>query len=160
MTAALATHCAGLSEAHGIAIACSADGPVDALDAAIVLCLYRIAQEALHNVVTHARGAPCHRAPASTPARSIELTVGDDGRGSTQPKVRKERKGLGLMEHERARSGWHTARSASSPNTAKARTYECGCRSRRRVTPEAGRGDAKFDCDLRALRPTLHVNSP
>ena len=51
----LATHCAGISRQHAITVTCSAEGDVVSIDLGSALCLYRIAQEALHNVVKHAQ---------------------------------------------------------------------------------------------------------
>ena len=80
LKAALASHCAGISEAHPIAIDYTAEGEVDALDSETGLSLYRIAQEALHNVVKHARAgrAEVH---LFRNGDSVELTVVDDGQG-------------------------------------------------------------------------------
>ncbi len=54
LTAALADHCEGLSRAHALAVTCTADGDFESIRPDTALCLYRIAQEALHNVIKHA----------------------------------------------------------------------------------------------------------
>ena len=96
LTAALTTHCAGVSAAHPIAITCATEGEVDALDSETALSLYRIAQEALHNVVKHARAGRVEVQVVRS-GDSVELTVGDDGQGFDAARTRKERRGLGLM---------------------------------------------------------------
>ena len=96
LTAALTTHCAGISDAHSIAIACSAEGEVDTLDSETTLSLYRIAQEALHNVVKHARAGRVEVHLVRN-GDSVELTVGDDGQGFDAARTRKESRGLGLI---------------------------------------------------------------
>ena len=96
LTAALTTHCAGISDAHSIAIACTAEGEVDTLDSETTLSLYRIAQEALHNVVKHARAGRVEVHLVRN-GDSVELTVGDDGQGFDAARTRKESRGLGLI---------------------------------------------------------------
>ena len=96
LTAALTTHCAGVSAAHPIAITCATEGEVDAVDSETALSLYRIAQEALHNVVKHARAGRVEVQVVRN-GDSVELTVGDDGQGFDAARTRKERRGLGLM---------------------------------------------------------------
>jgi two-component system, NarL family, sensor histidine kinase UhpB len=96
LTAALTAHCAGISDVHSIAIACSAEGEVDTLDSETTIALYRIAQEALHNVVKHARAGRVE-VHLIRNGDSVELTVGDDGQGFDAARTRKESKGLGLM---------------------------------------------------------------
>jgi PAS domain S-box-containing protein len=103
LTGALVTHCAGVSREQAVAVACTAEGDFDSLDSETAHCLYRIAQEALHNVVKHAdaRHAEVHllRIDGST-----ELTVADDGKGFDVVKTRKSGHGLGLLSiNERVR---------------------------------------------------------
>ena len=81
----------------------SSDGDFEGIEPAAGLCLFRIAQEALRNVVTHAE------------ARQVtvllirigdhgEITVADDGRGFDIARVRSGSDGLGLVSiKERAR---------------------------------------------------------
>ena len=54
LVAALTTYCAELQRAHGIVLTCSAEGDFASITAEAALCLYRIAQEALRNVIAHA----------------------------------------------------------------------------------------------------------
>ena len=77
------------------------------------IAFYRIAQEALNNVVKHARAsraevklrcAPpaCSSAPDGAPA-SVELLVSDDGRGFDPENILPDHLGLGII-HERAQA--------------------------------------------------------
>lgn len=69
----------------------------------VSLCIYRIAQEALHNVSKHARASSINVALKKMP-RAIDLRIKDDGRGF-DPNDARTRKGLGLRSMaERARS--------------------------------------------------------
>ena len=96
LTAALTTHCVGISDAHPIVIACTAEADVDTVDSETALTLYRIAQEALHNVVKHARASQVEVHVVRN-GDSVDLTVGDDGRGFDAARMRKESSGLGLI---------------------------------------------------------------
>ena len=92
----LATHCAGISRQHAITVTCSAEGDVVSIDLGSALCLYRIAQEALHNVVKHAQARHAEIRVLCTD-ESAELTVTDDGQGFDLGKTRRGGKGLGLV---------------------------------------------------------------
>jgi len=92
LTAALAAHCA----AQEIAVTFTAEGDFESLDSESAYCLYRIAQEALHNVVKHARAR-------ETQVRLLrigdvaDLTIADDGQGFDVAAARHNGKGLGLV---------------------------------------------------------------
>lgn len=69
----------------------------------VSLCIYRIAQEALHNVSKHARASSIDVVVSKIP-RAIDLRIKDDGRGF-DPNDARTREGLGLMSMaERARA--------------------------------------------------------
>jgi GAF domain-containing protein/HAMP domain-containing protein len=94
------------------------------------VAMYRIAQEALNNVVKHAQARqvnvslrsappPSHSkwgraAPGRGQERSIELCVGDDGRGFDPSHVPPDRLGLGIMR-ERAQAVGARVRIESEP---------------------------------------------
>jgi signal transduction histidine kinase len=61
----------------------------------VVLCLYRIAQEALRNVAKHS-GAPGARVELSCDDGGVSLRVADDGRGFDLGAV-DDSEGLGLV---------------------------------------------------------------
>ena len=73
-----------------------AEGDLASIDLGSALCLYRIAQEALHNVVKHARSRHAH-VRLLCAGDSAELTVTDDGQGFDIAKTRQGGKGLGLV---------------------------------------------------------------
>jgi PAS domain S-box-containing protein len=95
LTASLAAYCEGISQPPAFSVTCLAEGNVDAIDQAVVTSLYRIAQEALHNVVKHAnaRHATVRLVRVGD---SAELTVSDDGCGF-DVHIRKTGTGLGLV---------------------------------------------------------------
>ena len=80
-----------------------AEGDFESTAADVALCLYRVAQEALRNVVTHAgaRHAEVRLfAPATTQNSRSPMTAG----GSISPSTCKRVKGLGLVSiNERVR---------------------------------------------------------
>ena len=103
LAAALAAHSAGLSHAEAIDVTCTVEGDCGAIDAKTAVCLYRIAQEALHNVVKHS-GARHAEVQLLCAGDRTQLTIVDDGRGFDVAKTWLSRKGLGLVSiKERAR---------------------------------------------------------
>jgi two-component system sensor histidine kinase UhpB len=92
VTAALAAHCA----AQPIAVTFTAEGDFESIDSEAALCLYRIAQEALHNVVKHARAHKTEVRMLRTD-HIAELTIADDGQGFDVAESRNNGKGLGLL---------------------------------------------------------------
>jgi two-component system sensor histidine kinase UhpB len=102
LASSLAAYCESISQPPAFSVTCRTEGNVDAIDQAVVTSLYRIAQEALHNVVkhAHARHAEVRLVRAG---HSAELTVSDDGCGF-DVHIRKTGTGLGLVSiTERAR---------------------------------------------------------
>lgn len=85
------------------------------LEPATELCLYRTAQEALHNVARHARARRV-RVAIDHEGRALALSVVDDGRGFDMAKARR-RGGLGLVSlEERARLVGGRVTIASQPH--------------------------------------------
>jgi GAF domain-containing protein len=86
------------------------------------VALYRIAQEALNNVVKHANarqvtvtlGCP-HPGGAADGDRVIELCISDDGRGFDPSSIPPDRLGLGII-HERAQAIGASLQITSYPN--------------------------------------------
>jgi len=95
--------CADLSASRGLPIRCDArDVPLD-LPGDVALCLYRVAQEALQNVIRHASaGSALVELTGGT--EDVRLAVTDDGRGF-DPAATRRKDALGLANmRERMRS--------------------------------------------------------
>ena len=94
---------------------CSAEGDFASIDPEVALCLYRIAQEALRNVIVHA-GASRADVHLLRSRNDAELTIVDDGRGFDVASSPTRGKGLGLVSiSERARLVSGTVRITSVP---------------------------------------------
>jgi signal transduction histidine kinase len=91
LKAALQRHCADIAEHHHLEVIFSAEDQLESLNPDVALCLFRVAQEAITNVVRHAR-ARTIRVDLSATNEGIELRVVDDGIGF----VVSERNGVGL----------------------------------------------------------------
>jgi len=103
LAASLTAYCNGLvSSSHSLTVTCRAQGNFETIGHDAALCLYRIAQEALHNVVKHAEARHAEVVLIRTPD-GAELTISDDGQGF-DIQTRTTGKGLGLVSiTERAR---------------------------------------------------------
>ena len=103
LVAALATYCAELQRSHGLPVTCSAEGDFASVSPEAALCLYRIAQEALRNVIAHA-GAVGADVRLIRNGDQAELTITDDGKGFDFARSLEGGRGLGLVSiTERAR---------------------------------------------------------
>jgi signal transduction histidine kinase len=100
---ALRTHVASLAGRIGLPVVVEADLP-DRLPLAVEEALYRIAQEALHNVVKHA-GAREVRVEVGHAGDRVRLRVSDDGRGFDPAKVPDGHLGLAGMRSRAERLG-------------------------------------------------------
>jgi PAS domain S-box-containing protein len=117
---ALSTHCAELERLHGTAFSCEVAGDVQSMDEASALCLYRIAQEALRNVVAH---AAARRAEVCLTRANghAELVVTDDGAGFRTNGSFARMGGLGLVSiAERVRLAGGTLAINSAPGSGTA----------------------------------------
>ncbi len=92
----LTAYCGELERAHGVAITCSAEGDLASISPEAALCLYRIAQEALRNVVAHA-GASRAEVRVQRAGDHVEITIADDGRGFDSTCSVRSGNGLGLV---------------------------------------------------------------
>jgi PAS domain S-box-containing protein len=98
----LTSYCGELGRVHGVTMTCTAEGDFGAITPDAALCVYRIAQEALRNVIAHA-GASRADVKLLQIRDQAQITIADDGRGFDAPNLR-ERTGLGLVSmSERAR---------------------------------------------------------
>ena len=93
---ALRAFCIQFEKLHPIAVTCRAGDEVGTVDAAAALCLYRIAQEALHNVAKHADARRVDVVLTRT-ADAVHLSIADDGKGFDLSGERGRGAGLGLV---------------------------------------------------------------
>jgi signal transduction histidine kinase len=103
-----------VSERHGVAIAFTHVPEPAPLPSAIALCLFRVAEEALTNVVRHSHAQSVVLHVAGGPG-GVRLTVQDDGEGF-DPAAPASRAGLGMVSmQERLRVLHGTIRVDSAP---------------------------------------------
>jgi PAS domain S-box-containing protein len=98
ISAALRLYCGEFAELNGIPINLRIEGNVEPMPTDSALCLYRVAQESLRNIVKHS-GATSAEVVMTGSTESIELRITDHGRGFNPDQV-KERQGLGLVSIE------------------------------------------------------------
>ncbi len=96
LTEAVKLHCSGLREQQGIEVSLDLNCTED-LPANVALCLYRIVQESLRNVVKHS-GVKRAELILAVHDGSVELRVEDQGIGFDLKDLRGE--GLGLLSME------------------------------------------------------------
>jgi len=102
LPAALRDHCAQFERHHAIAVTFRTSGDVAGVPTGVALCLYRIVEEALHNVAEHS-GAQRATVNLSRLETGLELTIQDDGVGFERQTAALSH-GLGLIGiQERAR---------------------------------------------------------
>ena len=99
----LTSYCGELGRAHGVAMTCTAEGEFAVITPDAALCVYRIAQEALRNVIAHA-GASSVQVRLLQAGHDAQITIADDGRGFAAADRGNRNTGLGLVSmSERAR---------------------------------------------------------
>jgi two-component system sensor histidine kinase UhpB len=117
LIAALRDHCAEVAEQTDLRIDFQSEG-VERVSGDAALCLYRVAQEALHNIGKHARATHVD-VELKRSGSHLELTIADDGRGidlGQTPHVN----GLGLIsldERVRFLNGTLTVKSRHEGGT-------------------------------------------
>ena len=95
---------------------CTAEGDFRTITPDASLCVYRIAQEALRNVIAHA-GASRADVRLLQIGDQAQITIADDGRGFDATNRVERDKGLGLVSmSERARIMGGTVSIVSGPN--------------------------------------------
>jgi signal transduction histidine kinase len=101
------------TERFQIACGFDSEGDVRIPDSTVATQLYRIAQEAVMNAIKHAN-AQCVDIHLQENARSITLSISDDGVGLPEKLLQGEGLGLRLMSHGAAMIGaeFHTRRNA------------------------------------------------
>ena len=95
-----------------VPITLSAEGDKP-LPAEVQVAVYRVAQEALNNIVKHA-GASSAEVCYCRGETGVELRIEDDGRGFDPQQVSSDHLGLGIMG-ERAESAEASLRVTSAP---------------------------------------------
>lgn len=116
LVSALTNYCAELECSHGTVLSCSAEGDFTDLAPEVGLCLYRIAQEALRNVIAHAGAGRADVRLLRTGDRA-EIAIADDGKGFDVGRSHQRGRGLGLVSMaERVRLAGGTFSVDSAPN--------------------------------------------
>jgi PAS domain S-box-containing protein len=99
----MTSYCAELGRAHDVAVTCTSEGDFGPITPSAALCVYRIAQEALRNVIAHA-GASRATVKLLQIGDLAQITIADDGRGFNATHRGERDTGLGLVSmSERAR---------------------------------------------------------
>ena len=93
LVAAIRARCHEVTRETGIPVSFTHDGPFPELPPPVVLCLFRVAQEGLRNVVRHSQ-AHAARLSATCAEGMVSLSVSDDGQGFDTAAA--ARTGLGL----------------------------------------------------------------
>ena len=90
--------CVDFSDRQSIAVTCAVQEVPPDLDRAVAICLYRVGQECLRNVLKHSHAAHA-RVQLSCAGGEIRLQIADDGRGFDREAARRTG-GLGLASME------------------------------------------------------------
>src|SRR5262249_22263999 len=107
--------CTEFAQSHGLDIEFKAQGLPDAVPPDMALCLYRIAQEGLRNVVKHS-GALAASVNLNGTANEVGLTILDCGAGF-DPQSTSSAQGLGFISmRERLRLVGGTLTINAQPN--------------------------------------------
>ncbi len=102
LSAAMRSLCADVAKSENIQVRCRERNVHKTVPADVALCLYRVAQEAIHNVVKHS-GARRVRISLINGKSRVLLSIRDEGRGFDY-ELSKTNKGLGIVNmEERAR---------------------------------------------------------
>jgi PAS domain S-box-containing protein len=134
---ALSSYCGELERSHGVVMRCNAEGDFTSMAPEADLCVYRIAQEALRNVVAHA-GASRAEVHLFRRDDDAEITIADDGRGFDAHDPER-RKGLGLVSiAERAKLAGGTVRIETGLNQGTRVHATIPVRARLKTSAEAG----------------------
>lgn len=116
LDAAIRQHCEALARAHQLAVDVQSDDLPLSIDRGAALCIYRIVQEALHNVVKHSGADRADVTLTATP-QAIVVRIADRGVGFETRRTRLDDT-LGLIGmYERAQMARAELRVSSSPGT-------------------------------------------
>lgn len=101
---ALRSLCTQIRNRHPIELTFDVQGDPGTIDRPGAVCLYRVAQETLANVIRHSGATHVHVHLACSEAQA-EITISDDGHGFDLDEAGTASRGLGLVSmHERVRS--------------------------------------------------------
>lgn len=115
LAAALRGHCKEFSSLSGVEISFEASGTFEDMPMGIALCIYRVTQEALQNIVKHA-GVTCATVHLDRCENTLQLRVSDRGKGFRSDQLPASG-GLGLVSmKERVRLVRGTVELRSEPN--------------------------------------------
>ena len=148
LVAALAAYCAGISQCTGDRVTCTREGDFERRPET-ALCLYRIAQEALRNVVTHARARHAEVRLVRS-GDNAELTIADDGQGFDVCQDAQERR-VSAWSASTSASGWRAAPSVRD-RTGQGHTPARAASNRAARDTRRGRGRPTIRRDLRTPR--------
>jgi PAS domain S-box-containing protein len=95
LNSALNELCEEFSTRTGIVATCEQETPPEAMPMEVASCLYRVAQEALHNVSKHARASRVRLTIRGSP-EGVRLDIHDDGAGF-DPYAGGRRHGIGIV---------------------------------------------------------------
>ncbi len=87
--------CRDFEKQHSVKVSCDCGAVPRTVDDAVSLCLFRVAQEALHNIAKHSNAKNIH-VKLEQAGSSLRLSVRDDGDGF-DPDSSSSWKGLGLI---------------------------------------------------------------
>jgi len=136
---ALRRRCEEVSAESGVTVALDVTSELGPVPDEVALCLYRVAQEALRNVVTHAQ-ARSARVELSRQNGRVAMRISDDGRGF-EPGTAAGRRGLGLIsldERVRMLAGTLGIESAPRIGTIVSVTVPCGDPDATATSPRRG----------------------
>ena len=98
LESALRAHCVRVAEQDGVDVAFSCEELPRGLVPEVAVCMFRVAQEALRNVVRHS-GSPRAQVSLELADNGIELRVADDGKGFDVDEARRQGS-VGLVSME------------------------------------------------------------
>jgi signal transduction histidine kinase len=142
LAGALDAYCFEVKQQYGVEVAFTSEGDLRSISDEAALCVFRIAQEAMRNAITHGKARHLTVAAASV-ERDVQLTIADDGIGFDLEAARRQRSGLGLVTiEERARVAGGYVQLVTQPGngtTVRARVPASAAgRAQQNVVQEAG----------------------
>jgi signal transduction histidine kinase len=154
LASAIKGHCLEVRKGQGVDVRFVADGDLGHIDREVAVCLFRMAQEALHNGLVHGNASHLVVTLARTRG-NVELTVVDDGAGFDPEAARRNGSGLGLVSMEErayALGGeFHVASSPGLGTTVYVRVPAAAATAQEPATTSACVGTPEPDAKLTAM---------